>query len=190
MHKLCALIKRRVDLITMAANEKKRLNHPQQQYCQEIIKKHIIFIKKQIEAIDKEINKIIEKDDELKRKKQIITSIPGVGDITAASLIASMPELGTVENSQISALLGVAPYQHQSGMYVGTAHIQGGRFAPRQMVYMAALTASRCNKILAAFYQRLLSVGKKPKVALVAVMRKIIIILNAMIKGNELWKIS
>lgn len=190
MNKLCALIKRRVDLTTMAANEKKRLNHPQQQHCRAIIKKHIVFIKKQIEAIDKEINEIIDKDDELKRKKQIITSIPGVGDTTAASLIASMPELGTVKNNQIAALLGVAPYQRQSGMYIGIAHIQGGRFAPRQMIYMAALTASRCNKILAAFYQRLLAAGKKPKVALVAVMRKIIIMLNAMIRGNELWKIS
>jgi len=189
MNKLYALIKRRADLTTIAANEKKRLNHPQQQYCREIIKKHIAFIKKQIEAVDKEINEIIDKDNELKRRKEAITSIPGVGDTTAASLIASIPELGTVKNNQISALLGVAPYQHQSGRYVGIAHIRGGRFAPRQMIYMAALTASRCNEIFAAFYKRLLAVGKKPKVALVAVMRKIIITLNAMIRRNELWKI-
>ena len=73
-------------------------------------------------------------------------------------------------------------------MYVGVAHIRGGRFAPRQMIYMAALTASRCNKIFSAFYKRLLTAGKKPKVALVAIMRKIIITLNAMIEKNELWK--
>jgi len=104
-----------------------------------------------LKLIDKEINEIIDKDNELKRKKEVITSIPGVGDTTAASLIASIPELGTVKNNQISALLGVAPYQRQSGRYVGITHIRGGRFAPRQMIYMAALTASRCNEIFCCF---------------------------------------
>lgn len=190
MLKLRALVLRRETLTTIIANEKKRLAHPYQQHCKKDIESHITFIKKQTVSMDKKIGKIIDEDDELKRKKEIITSIPGVGNNTASSLIANMQELGQINNKQVAALLGVAPYQRQSGMYVGTAHIQGGRHTPRHMLYMAALTASRCNSIFFAFYQRLLAAGKKPKVALVAIMRKIITVINVMIKKDEVWKLS
>jgi transposase len=122
---------------------------------------------------------------------EIIESVPGLAEITSASLIAAMPELGQVSKEAISALLGVAPFDDDSGKRRGERHIKGGRRKVRNLFYMACLgAATRHNPVLKAFYRRLIAKGKKPKVALVACMRKLIVILNIMIARREKWDIS
>ena len=122
---------------------------------------------------------------------EIIESVPGLGAITAAGLIAAMPELGQVSNQAIAALLGVAPYDDDSGKRRGERQIKGGRRKVRNLFYMACLgAATRHNPVLKAFYRRLLAKGKEKKVALVACMRKLIVILNTMIARREKWDAS
>ena len=122
---------------------------------------------------------------------EIIESVPGLAEITSASLIAAMPELGQVSNKAISALLGVAPFDDDSGKRRGERHVHGGRRKVRNLFYMACMgAATRHNPMLKAFYRRLIGKGKKPKVALVACMRKLIVILNVMIAGRERWDLS
>jgi len=186
-YKLRALVQRRTDLTNMAAMEKKRLNGPTGLYCKENIQNILKIFSDNINILDIEIQKIIDEDDDMNNRKQILESIPGVGKTTAANLIAHMPELGTVENKQAAALLGVAPYTKQSGIYKGQEIISGGRFAPRCALYMAALAACRYNPVMKNFYSRLRNTGKKPKVAVVAVMNKLIVTINAMCKKNMKW---
>jgi transposase len=122
---------------------------------------------------------------------EIIESVPGLAEITSASLIAAMPELGQVSNKAISALLGVAPFDDDSGKRRGERHVHGGRRKVRNLFYMACMgAATRHNPMLKAFYRRLIGKGKKPKVALVACMRKLIVILNVMIARRERWDLS
>jgi transposase len=187
-NQLRALVRRKADFIGIAATEKKRLRHPQQVYCKEEIKRHIAFIKKEIDKLDKKIMILIENDDEWGRKAKLLESVPGIGKTTASTLLADMPELGKLNSKQIAALIGVAPYNNQSGEYRGQATIKGGRSYPRHILYMAALTASRSNPTMRKFYQRLIAAKKKAKVALVAVMRKLIVILNVMLERGEYWK--
>lgn len=185
---LRALINRKEELKDQISNEKKRLRRPATQcYCKAQIKNHIKFMKKQIKELEKKIDKMIENDDDWQNKAKIMESVPGVGKTTARILIASMPELGSLDNKKAASLLGVAPFTRQSGKYVGIAKIKGGRPTPRKAIYMAALTASRYNPKLKVFYNKLIDAGKKPKVAIVALMRKLIIILNTMVKNETLW---
>ncbi len=119
---------------------------------------------------------------------EIIESVPGLGEITSASLIAAMPELGQVNDKVVAALLGTAPYDDESGKRRGQRHIQGGRRKLRNLFYMACLgAATRYNPVLKIFYSRLIAKGKQPKVALVACMRKMIVILNIMVARREKW---
>ncbi len=185
--KLRALVQRKTDLTNMASMEKKRLNGPSGLYCKENIENILKIFSDNINTLDVEIQKIIDEDDDMNNRKQILESIPGIGKTTAANLIAHMPELGTVENKEAAALLGVAPYTKQSGTYKGQETISGGRFAPRCALYMAALTACRYNPVMKNFYSRLRNTGKKPKVAVVAVMNKLIVTINAMCKKNMKW---
>jgi transposase len=185
--KLRALVRRRADLTEMAAMEKKRLKGPSGYHCKEDIEKMLNVISSSIEEFTLKIKNLIDQDEDMKERKIILESIPGIGHTTAAALIADMPELGTIENKQAAALLGVAPYTKQSGMYKGVETINGGRFAPRCALYMAALTASRYNPAMQSFYNRLRENGKKPKVAIVAVMNKLIVTCNAMIKKKTKW---
>jgi len=184
---LRALVQRISNLKEMIAIEKKRLRHPQQEYCKNVIKKSINFMTKQINSIQKQIDSMIAKNSVWQEKLQLLLSVPGVGRVTAIALIAEMPELGSLEPKKASALLGVAPFTNQSGQYRGKARIRGGRFMLRTVVYMAALSAMRCNSKMKIFYDRLRKAGKEPKVALVAVMRKLIVILNIIIGKGQAW---
>ena len=184
---LCDLVKRRKDLTDMITIERLRLKHPSQKSCIDEIQAHIDFMNEQIKTLDKKINQLIEEDDDLNKTAKIIESVPGIGRITSALLLAKMPELGRIENKQAAALVGVAPYTQESGQYRGASFIAGGRGIVRAGVYMAALVASRFNKKMKAFYQKLKAAGKKPKVALVAVMRRLVVILNIMIKEKTMW---
>lgn len=183
------LVKRRKDLSDMIISEKLRLNHPSKSSCSADIQAHIDFMQQQLKEIEVKIQKLIDEDDDLKKKAEIIESMPGIGKATAALLIAEMPELGNMENKKVAALVGIAPYTQQSGQYKGKAFISGGRAAVRSGIYMAALVATRFNPAMKEFYRRLRDVEKKPaKVALVAVMRKMITILNIMVKTQTSWR--
>lgn len=185
---LRALVKRKEELTLMVAKEKTRLDHPQQHLCRQKIKDLIEFINKQIKIIEKEIATLIQNDDDWSHKATILTSVPGIGNATAATLITHISELGVVTNKQAAAILGVVPYTIQSGKHTKESRVKEGRSAPCRAIYMAALSAIQYNQDMKTFYQRLVSAGKKRKVALVAVMRKLIILVNILIRENRLWK--
>jgi len=144
-------------------------------------------IARHLEALDTEIAAIIAADAELARRHDILTSIDGVGVLTANHLIATMPELGTLENKQAASLAGLAPVARQSGQWKGKSFIRGGRANVRQALYMPALVAARFNPDLKAKYQQMVAAGKPAKVAITAVMRKLIVTANALLRADRLW---
>lgn len=141
-----------------------------------------------IKLLDQRIAEIIDSDQKMAAKRAILCSMKGVGPTLAAALLAFLPELGQLSRKQIAALTGVAPFDDQSGKRQGQRYIQGGRPAVRAPLYMAALTAGRHNPVLADLRDRLRKAGKKPKVAIVAVMRRMITILNAMLRDGTTWQ--
>lgn len=182
------LVKRKGDLAAMITMEKLRLKHPNHFFCKPKIQEHIEFMEEQVLELKNEILDLIDKDNILCEKAGIVESVPGIGNGTAAMLLAEMPELGNTTNKKIAALVGVAPHTQQSGQYKGKAFISGGRATVRSALYMAALAAIQFNPAMKEFYCRLREIYKKPpKVALVAVMRKLITILNTMLKNGTKW---
>lgn len=156
-----------------------------------ILKRHckqrLDQIARHVEALDAEIAAIIAADPTLARRHEILSSIDGVGTLTANQLIATMPELGALENKQAASLAGLAPIARQSGQWKGKSFIRGGRANVRQALYMPALVAARFNPDLKAKYRQLIAAGKPAKVAITAVMRKIIVTANALLKADRLW---
>jgi transposase len=150
-------------------------------------KQRLEQVTRHIEALDAELAAIIAADQALSRKHQIITSIDGLGTLTANQLIATMPELGSLENKQAASLAGLAPVARQSGQWKGKSFIRGGRANVRQALYMPALVAARFNPDLKAKYQQLIAQGKPAKVAITAVMRKLVVTANALLKADRLW---
>ncbi len=145
---------------------------------------------RRVKALEQDLLAAIEADPGLRRRAEVLRSIPGVGPATAASLLAAMPELGGLGRRAAGALLGVAPCARDSGSHEGRRHVRGGRAAPRCALYMAAVAAIRCNPPLAAFYKRLRERGKQAKVALVAVMRKLVTLADALLRADRLWQPS
>ncbi len=184
---LSVLVQRRDSLVQTISGEKKRLQQPHQELCTNQIEEHIAFLEKQVEELDEQAKTMIKADAAWNQKAEQLTSIDGVGDITAAVIIAQMPELGTIDDKKAGSLVGLVPYTNESGTYKGVARINGGRFLPRKILYMATLSAIQCNKKIRRFYQRLIAAGKKPKVALIAAMHKLVIIMNAMLKKGTMW---
>jgi transposase len=152
-------------------------------YCQQRLDQ----IARHIDALDAEIARIIAADTLLARRHQILTSIDGVGTLTANQLVATMPELGALENKQAASLAGLAPVARQSGQWKGKSFIRGGRANVRQALYMPALVAARFNPDLKVKYKQLIAAGKPAKVAITAVMRKIIVTANALLKADRMW---
>lgn len=185
--KLKALTKRRLVIISMIINEKKRLKQEDDKSCQCSIKRLIKGLEKELSILDEKRESLVKNHEEMQKKAEIMQSMNGIGSTTTYSLLSLVPELGKIEHKQVSALVGVAPYTKQSGKYINHAFVGGGRSMARKTLYMAALTASRSNPVLRNFYNRLRAKGKKPKVALVAVMHKMIVILNALLMKEELW---
>ena len=144
-------------------------------------------IEGQIKALDRALADQLDSDPTLQRKARILESIPGVSCITAAGLLATLPELADLPPKALASLAGVAPVTRQSGTWQGRSFIQGGRFRARRLLYMPALAASRHNPDLAAFYERLVQAGKPPKVALVAVMRKLLLLAAALLREDREW---
>jgi len=181
------LVTRRQQLIGMRTAETNRLHTAGQKEIQKSIEKVIAFLEKQIEGIDVRIAQMIEANPDWSEKDKIIQSIPGVGPKTSQVLISALPELGDLNRREIAALVGVAPFCRDSGTRSGTKRIKGGRANVRAALYMATFAAIRWNKTFKEFYQRLIAKGKKYKVAIVATMRKMITVLNVMIKNGTTW---
>ncbi len=144
-------------------------------------------IDRQLKAVDAEIRRLLAADSELARRAEVLASIPGVGPVTVAGLVAEMPELGALDAKAAASLAGVAPMTRESGNWKGRSYIKGGRRRARRLLYMAALSAIRCNPDLAAKYRQLVECGKPPKVALVAVMRKLLLLANVLLRDDRLW---
>lgn len=154
------------------------------------IEQSLRFLTTQIEALDQELDQHIRSSPRWREHEELLTSVPGVGPVTARTMGAMLPELGKLSRKQIAALVGVAPIARDSGTMSGKRHISGGRAAVRHVLYMAAVSATRHNPVLRLLYERLLAVGKLPKVALVACMRKLLTILNSMVRHQARWHFS
>ena len=152
-----------------------------------MIEQAVKFYKAQIKTIEKQIAATIADCETLKPKSKILDSCPGVGRATIGVLLAELPELGTLSRGKIAKLVGVAPIVHQSGQTEGKRGTYGGRRMVRRVLYMAALVATQKNAVMKAFYRRLVAKGKPAKVALVAVMRKLLVTLNVMVRDMKTW---
>lgn len=173
-----------VDLITMESNRLEKAD----KIMQTSIKRTIKFLEKELAAINKMQSDIIKNNQKYNKKSKLLQSIKGVGEQVSTVLIANLPELGQLSHREISALVGVAPLNCDSGQYKGKRATWGGRSYIRSKLYMAALVAVRFNQRLKHFYQSLCERGKSKKLALVAVMRKLLITMNAMMRNNEEWR--
>jgi len=183
---LSILLTRREQLSTMLVAERNRLETAPAK-IRPSLEEHIHWLTDKIAELDREIDELIQSDPEFKEKCALLTQVPGVGQKTAAKLIADVPELGTCDRKQIAALIGVAPYNRDSGQKSGQRFISGGRADVRAVLYMATLAAIRFNPVIRKMYQRLLQAGKKKKVAIVACMRKLLTILNAILRHRTHW---
>jgi transposase len=183
------LVMRRQQLIDMRSAEKNRLMRAYTAQVQEELRQHIAELSARIKAIDEQLHNEIKNDPTWNQKLEIISSVPGIGANTAHSLLMCLPELGTLNRRQIAALVGVAPMNRDSGLMRGKRTITGGRAVVRKMLHMPTLSAvTRWNKRLQAFYYHLRHQGKKHSVALTACMRKLVIMLNAMLKNNQPYR--
>lgn len=186
---LAALVARRRQLLEMIGMERGRLEHaPATGHLTRELRRHIRWLEQRVADIDDEIGTSIQSHPTWRLRDELLQSVPGIGPTTARTLIGELPELGDLDRRAIAALGGVAPMNCDSGEFRGQRHIQGGRGAVRTTLYMAALTATRHNPVLRTFYQRLRERGKPAKVALVAVMRKLLTIVNAMLKHQTRWQ--
>ena len=181
------LVARRRQLVQMITMENNRLDHAMHKPLARSIRQMVKSLKKQLEQIEKQILELIDRDDDWRNRFELLKSVPGVGDTTAATLIAELPELGKLNRQQIAALVGVAPMNRDSGQQRGQRHITGGRSSVRKTLYMAALTARSYNPTIKAFAQRLSDAGKPFKVVMTACMRKLLTMLNTMIRNHETW---
>lgn len=184
---LTALVTRRRQVIEMLTAEKNRLGSSPKVVCKEI-QKHIDWLQKRLEDIDRNLESAIRNSPAWREKDDLLRSVPGVGQVLSVSLIAGLPELRALSRRQIAALVGVAPLNRDSGLYRGRRSVWSGRAHLRAVLYMAALSASRFNPPISRFYRRLIEAGKNPKVALTACMRKLLSILNAIMKNRTIWR--
>lgn len=184
--RLTALITRRRQIIEMLTAEKNRL-HSARFSMKERIEMHITWLEKELKDLDDEITHFIHQSPIWKEKDKLLRSVPGVGPVTSATLLAMLPELGTLNRQKIAALVGVAPVNKDSGKRQKKRRTFGGRANVRSVLYMAALSASKHNPRIKAFYDHLVRMGKEKKVALTACMRKLLVILNAMARQNQIF---
>lgn len=183
---LSALLTRRRQVVEMLTSEKNRLGTAPES-TQERISDHIVWLQEERDELDKEIDQFINQTPIFRQKQEILQSTPGIGAVTSAMLIADLPELGQLSRQKIAALVGVAPFNNDSGPRRGRRRVKGGRVAIRSTLYMATLSSIQYNTLIQSFYQRLVKRGKEKKVAIVACMRKLLTILNAMIRDNNVW---
>ena len=184
---LAAYVERRRQLLVELTAEKNRLST-----CpgcvREDIEEHIAWLEERIKQLETDIQTCIAQRDDWQERAEILDSAPGVGAVTASTMVADLPELGQLNRQKISALVGVAPFNKDSGPKKGKRRIFGGRAGIRRTLYMATLSATRHNRVIRAFYLSLLQRGKPKKVALTACMRKLLVMLNAMVRKGEAWR--
>lgn len=185
---LAALITRRRQLLEMLGAERRRLHQaPPTGPITRDLRNHIRWLERRVGDVDADLGSAIQQSAVWRVHEDLLRTVPGIGPATARTLIAELPELGRLDRRRIAALVGVAPFNCDSGQHRGRRRIWGGRGTVRASLYMAALVASQHNPVLAPFYQRLRDSGKPAKVALVAVMRRLLTMLNAMIKHQARW---
>lgn len=181
---LRALVRRRRQLVQMLTAEKNR----RRQGLQTSLSRHIEWLECEIASLNAEVQRLVEDSPAWRAQEQLYRSSPGVGKVLSCTLVADLPELGRLNRRQISGLVGVAPLNRDSGLYRGRRQVWGGRSDLRSALYMAALVATRCNRPIRAFYQRLQAAGKPKKLALTACMRKLLTMLNAMARTQTPWR--
>jgi transposase len=185
---LAELVARRRQIIEMMTAERNRRRQLTSQRLIKSVERLLDALQRELSDIEAELDDTIRGTPAWREAEDLLTSVPGVGNSVARVLLAELPELGRLDRKRIAALVGVAPFNRDSGTMRGRRTIWGGRASVRAALYMAALVASRHNPNLATFYQRLLLAGKPKKLALTAVMRKLLTILNAMIRDNTTWQ--
>jgi transposase len=183
---LDSLVTRRHQIIQMVAAEKNRL-HSAPGWTRKDIRRHIEWLEKRLGKIEKDLDRMIQNSPVWRVKGEILRSMKGVGPVLCRTLLSDLPELGTLNRQKIAVLVGVAPLNRDSGRFRGRRSIWGGRAEIRSVLYMATVAAIRSNPVIRAFHERLVKAGKAPKVAITACMRKMLTILNAMLKNQTPW---
>jgi transposase len=186
---LTGLLTRRRQMVDMLTVEKNRL-HTVRPALRSDIEEHIAWLQEKLSKLDEDIDHFVQATPLWVEKDAILRSVPGVGRVTSSTLLAMLPELGKLNRQQIAALVGVAPVNKDSGRKQGKRRVYGGRADVRSVLYMAALAAKKYNPVIKIFYERLIKQGKEKKVALTACMRKLIVVLNAMLRSNQPWRSS
>lgn len=184
---LKALVSRRRVLVDFSAGEKKR-KQSIEPFLRDQVETTIAFVQQQIAALDRQIKQLIQSCEAWAPQAQLLNTVPGVSWVVSSTLLAALPELGLLAHKQIAALAGVAPFNDDSGQHCGERRCWGGRAQVRAALYMATISAVRCNPVISAYYKQLKERGKKSKVAIVACMHKLLRILNAMIRDGKEWK--
>jgi transposase len=185
---LDSLTGRRGQLIEMLTDEKNRRASAATDTVRDKIKEHIDWLEECIAELDEQLKALLQSSGDWQAKDEILQSVPGIGPVVSFSMIADLPELGTLNRQKISKLVGVAPLNRDSGQHRGTRHIYGGRARLRRALYMAALTALRCNPVIKEFYERLCANQKPFKVAITACMHKLLNIINVMVRDSTTWQ--
>jgi transposase len=181
------LVGRRRQLVQMRTAERARLQQAYAKSVQRSIEASITQLDRQIQNLEKRIAALIEHDDDWRGKSRLLQSVPGVGPVVASTLVAELPELGRINRQEIAALVGLAPFDRESGRWKGKRSCFGGRAQVRSTLYMATITAKRCNPIIRALADRLTSAGKCFKVVMTACMRKLLIIINTIAATGQPW---
>ena len=182
------LVTRRRQLVEMITQERQRREQVWDAKLRKRIGRHGVALEKELRELESEIADLIDRDDDWRGKLKLLKGVPGVGPATAATLIAELPELGKLSRQQIAALVGVAPMNRDSGTQRGQRHIQGGRQSVRNILYMATLTARTYNPLIKAFATRLTKAGKPFKVMMTACLRKLLTLLNTIVRTNQPWR--
>lgn len=185
---LAALVARRRQLLEMLHAERLRLEQATTNTVRRDLRHHIRWLERRVADVDDEMNTRIQQSPAWRAKEDLLRSVPGIGPTVSRTILAELPELGQLDRRAVAALVGVAPLNRDSGRFRGKRMIWGGRASVRRALYMAALVASRYNAPLRTFYQRLRAAGKPGKVALVAVMRKLLTTLNAIVRDQQPWR--
>lgn len=185
---LADLVARRRQIVEMIGSERQRLRHAPPIRVKRSIERLLRALEKELADLDHDIDGAVRASPAWREAEDLLSSVPGVGPVTSRSLIAELPELGALDRKKIAALAGLAPFTRQSGTWKGKSFIGGGRTSVRTVLFMAALVATRFNPVLKAFYQRLLAAGKPKMLALVAVARRLLVILNAIMRDRTPWQ--
>ncbi len=185
-----ALLARRRQLLEMLQAERNRLGQvfgKGKRPVRKSLKAHIAFLERELRMTDTDLGEMVRKTPAWRERDELLQSVPGVGPVLSLTLLADLPELGRLSRREIAKLVGVAPLSRDSGTMRGRRFVQGGRASVRAVLYMAALVATKRNTVIRGFYQRLVAAGKPKKLALVACMRKLLTILNTMVRTRTRW---